>query len=180
MPLLMSSRITSAGFTPSRSARSLTVIVDGSSIAPRSRGSATWTLACGNAPSRRCGFLGPRRPRVPLLLLATGSSLVFSVMSGRPRLESLPNVVRERHAEGARDDVLVQCRLPARAVGAQVGAAAGHATRRVQDDRAIRHADDPHQVPLVARRSAGDAGPTGRATQSRPGCARGAAPGRSP
>ena len=39
MPLLMSSRMMSAGFTPSSSASSLTVIVDGSSTAPRSLGS---------------------------------------------------------------------------------------------------------------------------------------------
>src|SRR5262245_38369913 len=70
MPLLISSRMTSAGLTPSSSASSLTVIVAGSSTAPRSRGSATWTAACANAPSRRCGLRGPRRPRVPLLLRA--------------------------------------------------------------------------------------------------------------
>src|SRR5690348_3166189 len=70
MPLLMSSRITSAGLTPSSSASSLTVIVAGSSTAPRSRGSATWTAVWPNAPSRRGGLRGPRRPRVPLLLRA--------------------------------------------------------------------------------------------------------------
>src|SRR6266511_4636110 len=113
MPLLISSRITSAGFTPSRSARSLTVIVDGSSIAPRSRGSATCTLAGGNAPSRRCGFLGPRRPRVPLLLLATGSSLGLCQLCGGARLEAIPDIVGERHAQGPPDDVLLECRLPA-------------------------------------------------------------------
>src|SRR5262245_17380527 len=73
MPLLISSRMTSATFTPSRSASSLTVMVPGSSIAPRSRGSTTWT-GDWNALSRRGGLRGPRRPRVPLLLLATGSS----------------------------------------------------------------------------------------------------------
>ena len=40
MPLLISSRMMSAGLTPSSSASSLTVIVPGSSIAPRSRGSS--------------------------------------------------------------------------------------------------------------------------------------------
>src|SRR5262245_60581708 len=70
MPLLISSRITSAGLTPRRSASSLTVIVAGSSTAPRSRGSATWTAVWANAPSRRWGLRGPRRPRVPLLLRA--------------------------------------------------------------------------------------------------------------
>src|SRR4026207_1253600 len=73
MPLLMSSRMTSAGLTVNRSASSLTVIVVGSSTAPRSRGSATWTAAW-NAPSRRGGLRGPRRPRVPLLLPALGDS----------------------------------------------------------------------------------------------------------
>ena len=37
-------------------------------------GRATWTCDALNAPSRRGGLRGPRRPRVPLLLLATGSS----------------------------------------------------------------------------------------------------------
>src|ERR1035437_1141567 len=58
MPLLISSRMTSAGLTPRRSARSLTVMLDGSSIAARSRGAPGWS-----AP-----------PRVPLLLLATITS----------------------------------------------------------------------------------------------------------
>src|SRR5690349_3768488 len=73
MPLLISSRMTSATLTPSSSASSLTMIVVGSSIAPRSFGSTTWTGDV-NAPSRRGGLRGPRRPRVPLLLLATWSS----------------------------------------------------------------------------------------------------------
>ena len=77
MPLLMSSRMMSAGFTASSSASSLTVIVDGSSIAPRSRGSATWTAAGVNPPSRRGGFRGPRRPRVPLLLRAMWCSSIL-------------------------------------------------------------------------------------------------------
>src|SRR5215218_1542459 len=70
MPLLISSRMTSAGLTPSSSASSLTVIVVGSSTAPRIDGSTTWTAAPANAPSRRGGLRGPRRPRVPLLLRA--------------------------------------------------------------------------------------------------------------
>src|SRR5664280_534889 len=69
IPLLMSSRITSAGLTARTSASSLTVIVDGSTTAARSRGSATET-GVNAPPSRRCGLRGPRRPRVPLLLLA--------------------------------------------------------------------------------------------------------------
>ena len=80
IPLLISSRMTSAGLTASRSASSLTVMVAGSSMGPRSRGSATWTGPPPNAPSRRGGLRGPRRPRVPLLLLATGSS--FGVRCG--------------------------------------------------------------------------------------------------
>ena len=68
IPLLISSRMTSAGFTSSSSASSLTVIVGGSVTAALSRGSAT---AVGEKPpSRRGGLRGPRRPRVPLLLLA--------------------------------------------------------------------------------------------------------------
>jgi hypothetical protein len=61
-------------------ASSLTVIVPGSSIAPRSRGSSVWTPVPLNAPSRRGGLRGPRRPRVPLLLLATGSSFDVDVV----------------------------------------------------------------------------------------------------
>src|SRR5262245_40498743 len=94
MPLLMSSRITSAGLTARRSASSLTVIVAGSSIAPRSFGSATWTLLLLNAPSRRGGLRGPRRPRVPLLLLATGSS--FDDRVSDSRRERLAQLGRER------------------------------------------------------------------------------------
>src|SRR5262245_5516514 len=93
MPLLMSSRITSAGLTGSRAGGSLTVIVAGSSIAPRSFGSATWTLLL-NAPSRRGGLRGPRRPRVPLLLLATGSS--FDDRVSGSRRERCAQLDRER------------------------------------------------------------------------------------
>ncbi len=48
------------------------------------RGSATCTLLLVNAPSRRGGLRGPRRPRVPLLLLATGSSFDDRVRWLRP------------------------------------------------------------------------------------------------
>ena len=44
MPLLISSRMTSAGLTPSVSASSLTVIEFGISIGPRADGSSVWTL----------------------------------------------------------------------------------------------------------------------------------------
>src|SRR5512146_1920534 len=98
MPLLISSRITSAGLTPKSSASSLTVIVGGSSTAPRSRGSAVWTLDDAKAPSRRGGLRGPRRPRVPLLLLATGSSLDDRCWDGPGK--HLAELRRDRGLEG--------------------------------------------------------------------------------
>src|SRR6188508_300133 len=97
IPLLISSRMMSAGLTPSSSASSLTVIVPGSSIGPRSRGSSVWTPAPLNVPSRRGGLRGPRRPRVPLLLLATGSS--FDVVRGGPRVDAREERRRERGLE---------------------------------------------------------------------------------
>src|SRR3990167_8678860 len=98
MPLLISSRMTSAGLTPNSSASSLTVMVGGSSTAPRSRGSAVWTLPDPKAPSRRGGLRGPRRPRVPLLLLAMGSSLVDQFRDRRG--EHVSEFVRDRGLEG--------------------------------------------------------------------------------
>src|SRR4051812_18997170 len=103
MPLLISSRMTSATLTPSRSASSLTMMVPGSSIAPRSFGSTTWT-GDANAPSRRGGFRGPRRPRVPLLLLATWPSFggKHGFGSGRDgREDRLGELGLERPAQGA-------------------------------------------------------------------------------
>src|SRR4051794_7487130 len=82
MPLLISSRMMSPGLTVNSSASSLTVIVPGSSIAPRSLGSMTCT-APGAKPARRGGLRGPRRPRVPLLLLAMGPSFVVHVQCRR-------------------------------------------------------------------------------------------------
>src|SRR6476659_10785396 len=112
MPLLISSRMMSAGLTPSSSASSLTVIVPGSSIAPRSRGSSVWTPDPPNAPSRRGGLRGPRRPRVPLLLLATGSSFDDRVRVGDAPGQRIAQVGRDlgrqRPAEGALGDGLVE------------------------------------------------------------------------
>src|SRR4029077_20230857 len=90
-----SSRMTSAGLTPSSSASSLTVIVAGSSTAPRSFGSATWTAVCAKAPSRRGGLRGPRRPRVPLLLRA---------IEGPPAHDA-PQLVGEDGRNGRRQGV---------------------------------------------------------------------------
>ena len=59
MPLLMSSRMTSAGLTPSSSASSLTVIVAGSSIAPRSRGSSDLDVPLGERAVAARGLAGP-------------------------------------------------------------------------------------------------------------------------
>ena len=103
IPLLMSSRITSAGLTARTSASSLTVIVDGSTTALRSRGSATET-GVKPPPSRRCGLRGPRRPRVPLLLLAIRPLLLgrhgFGV--GMPRFRGTAARRRGRPGSGRR------------------------------------------------------------------------------
>ena len=53
MPLLISSRMTSAGFTPSRSASSFTVRAAGISTGARSRGSATCTGPWASVSGRR-------------------------------------------------------------------------------------------------------------------------------
>ena len=73
MPLRMSSRMTSAELMPMSSASSLTVMESGISTAPRVAGSATLT-ALSVASAHLRGFLGPRRPRVPLRLRAMGTS----------------------------------------------------------------------------------------------------------
>src|SRR4051794_22240467 len=153
MPLLMSSRMTSAGLTPSSSARSLTVIVAGSSTAPRSRGSATWTADCPNAPSRRGGLRGPRRPRVPLLLRA---------IEGPPAHDAAKLVGergRDRRREGAAESAPRKRAGDTGFITANVGAAAVGPARRVEGHAAARGAHDPQQVALVAALPAADAGP---------------------
>src|SRR5207247_2020987 len=152
MPLLISSRITSAGLTPSSSASSLTVMVAGSSTAPRSFGSATWTATWAKAPSRRCGLRGPRRPRVPLLLRAIE----------RPPAHDAPQLVGEDRRNRCRQCVAEPAAREragdARLVVTDVGAAAIGLAGRVIGDRPIGRADDPQQVALVAAFAAADAG----------------------
>src|SRR5512140_3070579 len=160
MPLLMSSRMTSAGLTDSSSARSLTVIVAGRSTAPRSRGSATETAAPANAASRRGGLRGPRRPRVPLLLLANESSRGRCDGRGGHRGRQLGGEGGGNGAdEGPRQQAAPGGAGDARRVTADVRAAPGHATGRVEAHRSVRRADDPEQVALGACRATGDARP---------------------
>src|SRR6476469_4156999 len=120
MPLLISSRMMSAGLTPRSSASSLTVIVPGSSIAPRSRGSSVWT------PPPPCvgrgGLRGPRRPRVPILLLATGASFECH---RHARGQLLAQVGRERGLERPAEGALRDRLLEAIAGLAEIGAASG-------------------------------------------------------
>src|SRR6476661_8929574 len=146
MPLLISSRMMSAGLTPSSSASSLTVMVPGSSIAPRSRGSSVWTPDPANAPSLRGGLRGPRRPRVPLLLLATDSSFDDRVRDapGQRIAQVGRERGRQRPAEGALRDGLVE----ALDRPAHIGAAARCATRGVEDDLAGGGPHDAHQLTL--------------------------------
>src|SRR5690348_4928469 len=158
IPLLISSRMMSAGFTPRSSASSLTVIVPGSSIAPRSRGSSVWTPAPLNEPSRRGGLRGPRRPRVPLLLLATRSSFDRVVCRHAPG-EDLPEVRRELGVQRPTEGALRDRSFDAGAVAAHVRAATGRPAAGVDDDVTGRGPDDAHEVALLARRSARHARP---------------------
>src|ERR1041385_2508596 len=152
MPLLISSRMTSATLTPSSSPSSLTVIVAGSSTAPRADGSTTWTAVCATAPSRRCGLRGPRRPRVPLLLRAIGHSSADGghqlgcEIRGHLGFERPPKAGPRRRA------------LDARLVAADVRPATVGATRLVEPDTAIGRADDAQQLALGAAGAAVDAG----------------------
>src|SRR5690349_3850575 len=158
IPLLISSRITSATLTDSRSASSLTVIVPGSSIAPRSRGSIVWTDEAFWS-GRRGGLRGPRRPRVPLLLLATGSSLGRvrgGGSGGGLREECRWELGLERPGQGAFADGYGQ----AIGVVTHVCASTRESPGRIEHDVACRGADDASQVTLG----------TGRATcHARPG-----------
>src|SRR5687768_13278321 len=155
MPLLISSRMMSATLTVSSSASSLTVMVPGSSIAPRSLGSIVWTCDA-SPPSRRGGLRGPRRPRVPLLLLATGSSLC-GVRRDRSRCHGLEERGRERDLERPCEGALLDGEVEAGRPLAHVGATAGEPSRWVQDDVTLGSADHALQLALRTR------GPTGHA-----------------
>src|SRR4051794_32010175 len=156
MPLLISSRMTSAGLTASSSASSLTVIVVGSSIAPRSRGSATWTGA-RLAPSRRGGFRGPRLPRVPLLLLATFSSFGRCHQSGCPGRHRLAQLRRDRRLQRSSQRASIQRGGPAVGLAAEVRTPAGKPACLIDLQFASRRPDDPDELSLVAGGPAGDA-----------------------
>src|SRR4051794_7520577 len=145
MPLLMSSRMTSAGLTDSSSPSSLTVMVPGSSIAPRSRGSRTWTCDGTPLPSLRGGLRGPRRPRVPLLLLATDSSFV---RCHRPCTEHLAKLGREPALERPAEGAFGNSCHSAVALAAEVGSPAGRAAGFVDHDPPIRRSHDPQQLAL--------------------------------
>src|SRR3954451_2739287 len=156
MPLLISSRITSAGLTASSSASSLTVIVAGSSIAPRSRGSATWTCDCAPV-SRRGGLRGPRLPRVPLLLLATLSS--FSIQHRRPRQKHLAELRRNRSLERPPQGTSLDGSGPAACVPTEVRTPAGKPAGLIDLHLAARRPNDPDEVAFRPRRPAGHARP---------------------
>src|ERR1035437_5547844 len=153
MPLLISSRITSAGLTPNRSARSLTVTLDGSSMAARVRGSAVAVAPCIN-PSRRIGLRGPRRPRVPLLLLAT---TISSYDRARLPCQVGSEFSRDRHPQRSLERSFVQCRTSTLIVVAQICPAAIHLAGQIDHDPAIRSPNDTHKLTLLLRRPADDA-----------------------
>src|SRR5262245_56564481 len=145
MPLLISSRMTSAGLTLRVSASSLTVIVAGSSMAARSWASATCTGACANAASRRTGLRGPRRPRVPLLLLATGSSL-GDRGGGRGRGEQRDvDVLWNGGLQRPRQPATGQRQVEAATVPADVGSPARHSAALVNDQGSVRRPHDAQQ-----------------------------------
>src|SRR5688572_28481642 len=123
IPLLINSRMMSATLTVSSSASSLTVIVPGSSIAPRSLGSIVWTCEA-MALSRRGGLRGPRRPRVPLLLLATGSSF-DGVRGDGPRRHGREERGRELGLERPCEGASLDGEFKAVRAVAHVGATAG-------------------------------------------------------
>src|SRR5690349_10876815 len=164
MPLLISSRMTSAGLTASSSASSFTVIVDGSSIAPRSRGSIVWT-ADWASPGRRGGLRGPRRPRVPLLLLATRCSSWCHRHVRWSGQERLPELRRDRCLERAPDGAPLDGEGPATGVATEVGTPAGEAAAFIDLDPAIRRPNDPDELPLRPGGATGNARPGGNASR---------------
>ena len=138
MPLLMSSRMMSATLTVRSSASSLTVIVAGQLDRATLARVDRLDLGSGTPPSRRGGLRGPRRPRVPLLLLATGSSFDGVVGSCGPRGRCSRGAPwgpgLERPAEGALGVGDGQTRRRP----ADVCAAAGQPAGLVGDDRPVR------------------------------------------
>ena len=167
MPLLISSRMMSATLTVRRSASSLTVMVAGSSIAPRSRGSIVWTCD-RKPPSRRGGLRGPASAAGAAPTPGHGLLLRWCRGSCGPEVDAREERRRdlglERPTEGALGvgDGQTGCRP------ADVRAAAGQPAGLVSDDRAIRGPDDADELALGPARPAGDA----RARRCRPGRSR--------
>src|ERR1035437_5061883 len=145
MPLLISSRMTSAGLTPRRSARSLTVMLDGSSMAVRSRDSAVCT-APGTPLSRRIGLRGPLRPRVPLLLLATTTSL-FDAYRLPCQLSS--ELRWDWHFQRSLERPFVERRLAALRCCTKICPASGQLACRIDDDTAVWGPDHARQFAFL-------------------------------
>src|ERR1035437_4073842 len=156
MPLLINSRMTSAGLTPRSSARSLTVMLEGSSIALRSSEPPFCDWPPCVPRSRRGGLRGPRRPRVPLLLLATITSYVDLV---RLPCKLGPEFGRDRHFQRSLERSFVERRGSALWFVTQIGPTAWHLAGRVDHDPTVRHPHDPQQLALLLRRPADDARP---------------------
>src|SRR6185369_1302831 len=95
---------------------------------------------------------GPRRPRVPLLLRAIGSS------PARGGHELVREVRGNGRFEGAAKPAATRGAGDARLVAAHVRAAAVRPTTRVIANRAVGRAHDPEQLALVAAGPAVDAG----------------------
>ena len=167
MPLLISSRMTSATLTASSSASSLTVMVAGqldrAALARIERpGPATSRMrrrdaaACAARDGRGCrSYSWPRAPpSMVFVVMAPGATLARNaagsgVSSARLRAPFLMAMVRQS------------------VVAAHVGTATGEPAGRVDDDRPVRRPDDPQRARASGAR-------VRQATQVRVGTRRGA------
>ena len=158
MPLLISLRMTSAGFTSRSSASSM--IVGGSVTAPRSRGSATETGEKSSASLRCCGcgvrgscWLWPSGP----LGLGDESSVVLGAgggpKPGRDRTESREEPAAPRRA-GTRIGAHVRA-APGRLAERVDGDLPGRASHYCRSSRFCRAVCMPTQVRVGNRRGGG-------------------------
>src|SRR5262245_29361908 len=158
MPLLISSRMMSAALTPISSASSLTVIESGMVTAPRADGSIVWTWLSEAASGRRCGLRGPLVLRVPLRLRAISSSMQRRDVA---KFQSSAQVGRQRGGQRTLHRRPAQGKLPAGAIGAQVGTPTGHPAGGIERHLARRRPNHAHQLPLRPLGAACDAGAGG-------------------
>ena len=174
MPLLISSRMMSATLTVRSSASSLTVMVAGQLDRATLARVDRLHLRL-EAPSRRGGLRGPRRPRVPLLLLATGSSFDGVVVRVVPEVDARKERRGDRGLERPTEGALGVGDGQTRCRPADVRAATGQPAGLVSDDHTVRRADDADELALGPTRPARDARPRRRRPGRRAGAADAAA-----